>query len=371
MSPLTFILFVLGLGLLISGAELLVRGASRLAVSVGISPLVVGLTVVAFGTSSPELAVSVKAAFDGVSDIAMGNVVGSNIVNILVVLGISAMVAPLTVQRQIVVRDVPLMIIASLALFPMGMDGSIDRMDGAVLVVGLLAWTFYTIRESRREDKAGEPPVHLDEELAQPVPHTAKAVLAQVGLIVVGFGMLVLGAKWLVDGATVLARAMGVSDLVIGLTIVALGTSLPEVAISAVASYKGERDIAVGNAVGSNLFNILAVLGIASLVAPEGIAVAPSALSFDLPVMTAVAVVCLPVFFMGNALMRGEGALFFAAYIAYVIWLVLESTGHPAAVAYGTAMTYFVAPITGITILIFTWRHITVTRRADGQGEDA
>ncbi|MFC1464575.1 MAG: calcium/sodium antiporter, partial [Candidatus Brachytrichaceae bacterium NZ_4S206] len=297
MNILTLILFVAGLALLVIGAESLVRGASRLAAAIGISPLVIGLTVVAFGTSAPEMAVSSVSALNGAADIAVGNVVGSNIFNILLILGLSALVAPLVVSQQLVRLDVPLMIGASALALLFALDGSVGRLEGVVLFAGVIAYTAFLIIQSRRESNKTVQQEYEQEFRAGP-GGPARTALNLV-LIVAGLGMLVLGSRWLVDGAIAVARALGVDEVVIGLTIVAGGTSLPEVATSVMASIRGERDIAVGNAVGSNLFNLLSVLGLTAMVAPAGVAVAPSVLAFDMPVMLVVAIACLPIFFTG------------------------------------------------------------------------
>lgn len=345
--------FVLGGVLLIGGAELLVRGASRLAIAAGISPLVVGLTVVAFGTSAPELAVTVGSAYGGQAEVALGNVVGSNIFNILFVLGVSAVIAPLVVAQQLVRLDVPLMIAASVLVLLLGLDGRIGRLDGLVLFTGIVAYTVFLIRQSRRETAA------VQDEYAEAFGGEERkraSPLVNIALVLVGLGLLVVGAQWLVEAAVTVATALGVSELVIGLTIVAVGTSLPEVATSVLASLRGERDIAVGNAVGSNLFNLLAVLGLGSLVAPDGVPVPPGALTFDIPVMTAVAVAALPVFFSDYTIARWEGTVFLGYYIAYTVYLVLDAIQHHALSEFGAAMTWFALPLTALTLAIVAMR---------------
>jgi len=344
----TILLFVGGGALLVAGAELLVRGASRLAVAAGISPLVVGLTVVAFGTSSPELAVTVGSAWSGQADVAVGNVVGSNIFNVLFILGVSALIVPLVVAQQLVRLDVPVMIAASVLMFVMALDGHVGRVDGLVLCAGLAAYTIFLIRQSRRETVA------VQDEYAEAFggpPADGRHWGLHVLLVVVGLALLVVGARWLVDAAVGVAAALGVSELVIALTIVAAGTSLPEVATSVLAAIRGERDIAVGNVVGSNVFNILGVLGAGSVVAPAGVAVSSGALWFDIPVMLAVAVAALPVFFTGYTIARWEGAVFLAYYVAYTAWLVLDASGH-AAPALAAAMIWFALPLTALTLAI-------------------
>lgn len=358
------LLFVIGLVALVLGAELLVRGASKLALSLGITPLVVGLTVVAFGTSAPELAVSVQSAWSGQVDIALGNVVGSNIFNVLVILGLSALITPLVVHQQVIRQEVPVMIGASLLLWALALDGGIGRWEGFLLAGLVVGYTVLLIRQSRRETAAAQ--AEVDAEYAEAFDGPPKGWDAHWGvqllLILAGLALLVLGARWLVEAAVGFARHLGVSELVIGLTIVAAGTSLPEVATSVMAALRGERDIAVGNAVGSCIFNILSVVGISASVAPVDLAVAPAMLAFDLPVMVAVAVACLPVFFTGNRIDRWEGGLFLALYSAYTLYLILKAGGHAALPGYGAAMGGLVLPLVAVTLLLLAWRHWWSTR---------
>ncbi len=348
------VIFVLGLVTLVAGAQLLVRGASKLALSFGISPLVVGLTVVAFGTSAPELAVSVQSSWGGQVDIALGNVIGSNIFNVLFILGLSAVIAPLVVAPQLIRQEVPIMLGASLLLFLLALDGAIGRLDAALLFGLLIAYTVFLIRQSRREQKATR------EEYAQEFGGTGsrwdRHWAVQMALIAAGLALLVLGANWLVDAAVSLARLFGLSELVIGLTIVAAGTSLPEVATSVVATVRGERDIAVGNVIGSNAFNILAVLGVSGLLAPQALPVPAAMLNFDLPVMIAVAAACLPIFFTGHVIARWEGVLFLCYYAAYTAYLLLAAQRHDALATYGTVMATVVLPLTAVTLVVVAWR---------------
>lgn len=350
---LPIVLFlVAGLVLLIWGAELLVRGASRIATAAGISPLVVGLTVVAFGTSSPELAVSVMSAFKDQADLALGNVVGSNIFNILLILGLSAIIVPLIVAQQLVRFDVPVMIGVSILALILGYDGTIGRLDGVLLFSGAIAYTVFLIRQSRKESSAA-----VTAEYEQKFGSTKPvSVWKNVLLVVIGLAGLMLGSKWLVTSAVAIAQSFGVSEMVIGLTIVAAGTSMPEVATSVVAAIRGERDIAVGNVVGSNIFNILCVLGLSSIVAPAGIEVSEAAVRFDIPVMIAVAVACLPIFFAGYRISRGNGLAFLGFYIAYILYLILTATRHDSIGTLRTAMLYFILPITALTLIVITVR---------------
>ena len=351
---MTLGLFVLGLVLLVAGAEWLVRGASRLAASCGVSPLVVGLTVVAFGTSAPELAVSVSSALAGNPDIAVGNVVGSNILNVLFILGLAALITPLVVAQQLVRLDVPLLIGVSLLMYGLALDGRVGRLDGLLLFAGVVAYTVFSIVKSRRE--SAEIQAEYAQEFGAAEPQTRRGILMDLLLIAAGLALLVLGARWLVDGAVAIARHFGLSELIIGLTIVAVGTSLPEVAATVVASLRGERDIAVGNVIGSNLFNILAVLGLTALLAPAGVPVSSAALRLDIPVMIAVAVACLPVFFTGHLIARWEGALFLGYYLAYASYLILYATEHALLPAFSGAMLGFVLPLTAITLAVLAWR---------------
>jgi len=327
-----------------------VRGASRLAAAARIAPLVIGLTVVAFGTSSPELAVSLKASLAGQTDIAVGNVVGSNILNVLFILGVSALVSPLTVSSQLIRLDVPLMIGASILMLVLGGDGNIGRGEGILLFAILICYIVWAVYQSRRETSDARQ--QFEQEYPLPARISWRQVGRQIGLVLMGLILLTLGARWLVEGATTIARLLGMSELLIGLTIVALGTSLPEVAASVLASWRGERDIAVGNVIGSNLFNILCVLGLSAAVSAQGVAVPVSALRFDIPVMIAVAVVCLPIFFTGQQIARWEGGLFLGYYVAYTLYLVLSETQPTISRTFGTVMWALVIPLTAITLIL-------------------
>jgi cation:H+ antiporter len=336
MDTITLLLLVVGLALLIGGAEVLLRGATRLAAALGISPLIIGLTVVAFGTSSPELAVTIQSTWAGQSDIALGNIVGSNICNVLLILALSALITPLIVSQKLVRLDVPLMISLSFLMLFLGLDGQIGRLDGMLLFMGIIIYIMWSIQQSRKESR------QVHEEYAQEFGDGRRKsggwLLFRVVQIISGLAMLTVGSDWLVDGATALARSLGVSELIIGLTIIAIGTSLPELAASAVASLRGEQDIAVGNVVGSNTFNILSVLGLTSMVSPNGINVPIAALSFDIPVMIATAVACLPIFLNGHKIARWEGGLLFGYYLAYTLYLILRATGHTILPTFVAAM---------------------------------
>jgi cation:H+ antiporter len=346
------VLFIAGLMLLIAGAEALVRGASRLAAMLGISPLVIGLTVVAFGTSSPELAVSIKAASSDQSSIAVGNVVGSNIFNVLFILGLSALIRPLAVSQKLVRLDVPLMIGLSGLVLLLGLDGAFGHFDGIFLFTGLimyLGFLVYKTREekgeeytrafSRSESTRGGWPIHL-------------------GFVLGGLTLLAVGSRLLVSGAVSIAEYMGVSELVIGLTIVAVGTSLPEVVTSLVAGIRDEPDICVGNVVGSNIFNIMGVLGLSSIISPSGLEVSPALLAFDLPVMIVVAFACFPIFFTGARISRWEGVLLLGYFLAYTLYLIMAAGHHEALRGFRTAILYFVIPLTLATLIVLAGRDV-------------
>jgi cation:H+ antiporter len=356
---MNMLMFVGGLVLLVIGANVLVRGASKLALSFGISPLVVGLTIVAFGTSAPEAAVSVGAVLNGQTDIAIGNVVGSNIFNVLFVLGLCALIAPLVVNVQLIRQEVPIMIGASLLLLVLGLDGRLSFLDGGLLFALLISYTVFLVVQSRRETQAAN-----DEYAGEFKPSAAgdwdDRLLVQVLLIGAGLAALVLGSNYLVEASVNFAKALGVSDLVIGLTIVAAGTSMPEVATSVMAVIKGERDIAVGNVVGSSTFNILGCLGLAGLVSGDlGLVMAPSLLAFDIWVMLAVALACLPVFITGREIARWEGGVFLGYYVAYVTYLILAAQQHDALQAFSGVMLSFVVPLTVVTLVLVMIRRPT------------
>ncbi len=363
---MAFILLLMigGLITLVAGAELLVRGASRLAAALGVSPLIIGLTIVAFGTSSPELAVSVQSALSGQADVAVGNVVGSNIFNVLFILGLSALITPLVVAQQLVRIDVPLMIVVSLAVWLFALNGYVERWEGALLFAGIVAYTAFLGIQSQRERNAAVL-AEYEAEYQPKRPASWLQRLLEAGMAGVGLALLVLGARWFVEAAVGAAEAMGVSELVIGLTIVAAGTSLPEVATSIVAALRGERDIAVGNVVGSNIFNILAVLGLTALVVPgSGVPVSTNALWLDMPFMIVVAVACLPIFFTGYLIARWEGLLFLGYYIVYTAFLILGSIHYPHLSEYRNLFLLFAAPLTVITIGVSVARDLRQRKKA-------
>jgi cation:H+ antiporter len=354
MDIITLVLFLLGFVFLVVGADTLVKGASEFATSVGISPLVVGLTIIAFGTSAPELAVSVQSAYVGQPDLTVGNVIGSNILNILMVLGIGAVIAPLTVNIKLIKIDVPLMIAVSILLYLLSMDLLLSFLDGMILFAIVVIYTTYSIVQSRRDSSiiAQTELEELEELQKNSQEHS---IWLKIAYIIIGLVLLVLGANWLVDGAVMVAKHFGLSELIIGLTIIAIGTSLPELAATVAASIRGEKDMIIGGAIGSNLFNISMVLGLSSMVAPNGIAVSPTALNVDMLIMIAVAILCLPTFFSGRQLDRWEGVLFLAYYAAYTVYLLLSALDHPSLPLFNQIMLWGVIPATVVILSALVW----------------
>ena len=357
---MTYLSFIAGLILLILGAELLVRGASRLAAVMGVSPLVIGLTIVAFGTGSPELAVGIESIALGEGNIAIGNIVGSNIFNILFVLGLSAIITPLVVSQSLVRLEIPLMIAVSVLLLLLARDHSLGRADGALLLLCLILYTGFLVYKSRQQNRKTSSVSD-----ARHARHDAavRRWLANAGYLAAGLGLLVIGSRWLVPGAVAIAQSIGVSELVIGLTVVAVGTSLPEVVTSVVASIRHEKDIAVGNIVGSNLINLLGVLGIISFYAPGGIEIPAAVISFDLPLMIVVAFACLPVFFTDGMVSRWEGAVLFGYYLVYTLYLILAAGQHDVLPVFSAVLLYFAIPLTMITLCVLAIQAMRSRRR--------
>lgn len=349
---------VAGLVLLVVGGESLVRGASSLARRIGMSSLVVGLTVVSGATSAPELAVSIGAVLRGDPGLAVGNVVGSNIANILFILGVSALILPLSVKLRLVRIDLPFMVTMSALLLLLSLDGGIGALDAVIMLGTLVAHSAVRILVGRRDAAGG---VTESEEGAGdtgkvggdgegPPQSVVKSLLFVVG----GVALLVVGATQLVEGAVNMAAAFGVSSLVIGLTVVAVGTSLPELAVSVIAVRSGKRDLAVGNVVGSNIFNIGIVLGLPALISSGGIPVSAATVALDIPLMLAAAIALLPIAFTGLTIARWEGGLFLAMYFAYTGFVVLAATEHDALAGFTTIMGWFVLPLIAVALVVFT-----------------
>lgn len=332
-----------GLVLLLIGAELMVRAAVRLAKRLHVRPLIIGLTIVALGSSAPQMTVSLQAALTDNPDIAVGSVVGSGIFNILVTLGLSALIIPLRVSRQLVRLDIPLMIGASLLVFILAWNKDLGRFDGVLLLGALALYLGLLFRQSR----------HSTRPHTERPKDTQQSWLISVLMILAGLAMLVFAGRLLLGAAVVVATDLGLSERVIGLTVVAVGTSLPELATSLIAALRGQRDIAVGNVIGANLFNLLGVLGLTALLAPTPLSVSPNALDFDLPVMLGVAALCLPVFYSGYRVTRAEGLLLLGLYLVYGLHVVSFTTGMPLAGKLERLMLFYVLPAL-LTFLMFT-----------------
>jgi len=322
---MTLLLFVLGLAGLIVGAELFLKAVDRFGLKWGVSPMVMGLTVVAFATGAPELAISLKAAMNDSADLVLGNIIGSNIANILLILGISGLITPLHIKQRIVRIDVPIVIAMSIGLYILALDGVLTPMDGGILLLGLLAYSIFTFLQVRK-NKVDISELYEQEEEVQ-LASGAWFYAKNVGILLVGLALIVQGANWMVGSAVTIAKLLGMSELVVGLTIVSIGTSLPEVATSMSAARKGNGDIAVANVLGSNIYNVLLTLSLTIVVAPGVLEVSRNALILDMPFMIAVAVGCVPIFLAGFDLNRKDAFLFLFYYAAYLIYLVLEATG--------------------------------------------
>ncbi len=313
---ISWIYLIAGLGLLYLGAQILVKGGAALALRLGLNALVVGLTVIAYGTSSPEMVVSVSASLQNNGAIAIGNVVGSNICNIALILGVCALVSPLSASAQVIRREIPIMIGVSVVLAAMLWDEQLSRFEGGVLFAGLVIYTVLTVRQARAETKG-----KAENEYGEDFPAGSMGLGKSVLLVIAGLGVLVVASQLFVGGAVVLAKSWGVTEAVIGLTVVAIGTSMPELATSLVAAVRGHGDVAIGNVVGSNIFNVLGILGVAALINP----IDTSGLSrVDLATMVVVASAMLPAARSGGVISRLEGAVLLVAYVGYSVWLVSQ-----------------------------------------------
>lgn len=347
-----------GLVLLVVGGELLVKGATSLARRMGMSTLLVGLTIVAVATSAPELAVSLDAVRGGRPDVAVGNVVGSNTVNSLLVVGVTALVARLSVERRLVKLDLPIMVGIGVLFVALAFDGRISPLDGAILLACFVAQLVLGVVVARREARAEEPAraegagdgaSEAGGDATSGTDASLSLPLALVALVA-GVGLLVVGADLLVQGAVGAATALGVSGLVVGLTIVAVGTSLPEIASSIAAVRHGEHQLVLGGVVGSNIANIGLVLGLPALIppadgGPAGIPVPSAVVALDAPLMLAAMVALLPVAFTGYVIGRREGVCFVALYAAYLAYVVLAASQHDALAGFTSVMAWFVLPL--------------------------
>ncbi len=335
---------------MIVGAELSVRAAVGLAALLKTRPLFLGLTVVALGSSAPQMAVGLQAALTDSTDIAVGSIIGSNIFNILVTLGFSALIIPLRVARQLVRVDLPLMIGATVLVVLLAWNGELSGLDGIVLLLGLSIYLLVVLRQFAHGARRQVAPI--DEQARRRI----WPLLGKLATMISGLILLILGSRLLVDAAVVIAQDLGLSERVIGLTVIAVATSLPALMTSLIAALRGERDIAVGNIIGSNLFNLLGVLGVTALIAPSPLSISPNALDFDLPVMLAVAALCLPLFYSGYRITRLEGLLLLGLYAVYALHIVSFTTGMPLAERLERLMIHYALPMLGVLVLIGTVR---------------
>lgn len=345
-------LLILGLLMLAFGGDLLVRGSAALADRTGVSRMLIGLTVISIGTSAPEFAISAYASWLGKTDIALGNVIGSNIFNILFAMGFAAIISNLYIQRKTNMIDVPIMLAISILAYVMSFTGVINRWHGLTLFAIFIAFNVFLIMYERK---------HPQEAAA--VAEDAAAILANkrsipkiIIFIIAGLGLLAIGSKVLVEGAADLARLMHLSELIISLTIIAIGTSLPEAITAIIAAMHRETDMAVGNIIGSNIANISGVLGLSALLAPDGIPVSASVLEFDFPVMLASSFACLPIFYIGHKVSRSEGIVLFAYYLLFLAYIVLRAINHPSISLLSDAMLFFCIPLTILTLGILVYR---------------
>jgi cation:H+ antiporter len=358
---MTYLLFIVGLITLIAGAEILVRGAARLAGIFGVSPLVIGLTIVAFGTSSPELAVSVQSALAGQADISIGNVIGSNVFNIFLILGLAALIRPIKIAEQLIKLDAPIMVGVSIFALVLALDGWLSRLEGIILFSLLIVYIVFSLWASKKEQQDVQD--EYAEEYATKEPKNLKTILKNLFFVGAGLAMLYFGSNWLVEAAIIIARTFGVSELVIGLTIVAGGTSMPEVATSIVAAMKGEGDISAGNVIGSNIFNILGVLGVAAATTPESIPVAVNIIRFDLPIAIFAAVVTIPVFIVDNYISRYDGFIFFSYFVFYNVLVVMRALSNPS-VPMLESFLYAYIPLTFFIFVALAARYLWKRRKS-------
>lgn len=328
--------FVAGLVALAFGAEVMVRGGAQMASRLGISPIVVGLTVVSIGTSLPELAVGVTAAAEGSGTLAVGNIAGTNAVNLLFILGLSALLRPLAIRHRTLRLDLPAMAVAAVLFWVLSLDGTLSRADGVILLCAAIAYTVVVVRSARSESRdfvdeyayayQGEPAGDQRPPTREPELPDTGSLVRHFAMTVVGITIVVVGAEWLVDGAVGFAREFGVSDALIGLTIVAIGTSAPELVTTIVSTVRGERDIAIGNLLGSSVFNIVLILGATCLVPAHGLHLTSSLVWIDIPVMVAATLILIPIFFSGRRVHRAEGGAMVVAYLAYLTFVLVTQT---------------------------------------------
>lgn len=349
----TIALFIAGLVALIAGAELFLKAVDHFGLKWGVSPLIMGLTVVAFATGAPELAISIKAAASGSADLVLGNIIGSNVANILLILGITSLIAPINITRRIIKIDVPIVIVVSIVLMILAFDGKLTTIDGAILLAGFIAYSIYTYIHIQKSKEEETEQIFEYEKSIDELAQGSWFYIKNAGLLLTGLTMIVLGSNWMVESAVTIATVLGLSELVIGLTIVSIGTSLPEVATSLSAARKGNADIAVANVLGSNLYNVLLTLGLTLIIAPNVLDVSAKAINLDLPFMVAVSIACIPIFIAGFNLTRMDGFIFLFYYASYLTYLVLDAVSSGIVPFIELGMLWVIVPA---TVLYMIWR---------------
>lgn len=332
MDMIGSIIFIAGLITLLIGAEMVLRGASKFAVIMGVKPLIIGLTIVSIGTSAPELAVGIAASLQGSGSLAVANIAGTNLVNILFILGLSALIQPLQLQLQTLRLDLPMIVVAAILMTVLAWDGTLSRLDGVLMLGVAVLYTLAVVRFSKNESQAvaeqfedmcgidAEETCNIDTATSKQRIMNTKMKYALI--LAIGIVITVIGANWLVDGATGIARSLNVSEVIIGLTIVAIGTSSPELVTTIISTIRNDRDVAVGNLLGSSIYNILVILSLTCMVSPGGLPVERQLLWLDIPLMLGVALICVPVFLSGNRISRVEGGIGVAIYIIYLFWII-------------------------------------------------
>jgi cation:H+ antiporter len=313
-------LVAVGLAMLFAGSEFLIRGSVKIAKRMHISQLVIGLTVVAFGTSTPELVVSINSALEGQADISLGNIIGSNIVNIGLILGLSAAIFPIAVHIKTIRREIPIMLAVSLIIIPISLDGTISQIDGAFLVISLIAFIYFSYRQSKKENT--QIPLIIDDNRENSISNNLAftPLIKNILFVIIGIILLYFGSSFTVDNAVSIANSLGISERIIGLTIIAIGTSLPELITSVGAARKKHADLSIGNIIGSNIFNVLSILGISSLII--GIKV-NFTIFIDYIVMIGFSAALIPVMKSGFIITKKEGYILVTAYLLYLGFLIM------------------------------------------------
>ncbi|WP_371192981.1 calcium/sodium antiporter [Glaciecola sp. SC05] len=363
-----YIEFAVGLLLLIISAQVLLKGAVALATDYGIPPLIVGLTIVAFGTSAPELAVSVQAALTEQTDVALGNVIGSNLFNVLFIMGLCALILPLKVSAQLVKQDIPILLALTLLVYLFALDQLISRFNALILIILLIAYLMLLLKQSKNtEPNDSGVSATLDHISTDKKPKAsfAQSFVINMVLVIGGIAGLAFGSNLLVSSSVAFAKMLGISELLIGLTVLAIGTSLPEIVTSLIAVFNKQRDIAVGNIIGSNIFNLVAVLGVTGLVSSAGIPVSLGLLEFEFPFLIVFALFCLPIAFSGYLIDRKEGFFFLAMYMLYSLYLWMNANAHPSVSMLYALLFYVLIPIAALLIAFDAYRHCRERNKRD------